>query len=273
MQNKIKYQSLLLLSFIIIPSLFANIAFASEGKEQNERGRDNRPVVFGTVSSINGTLLVVTTKNGPREDGIIKTYNVDASNSIVYKNNATSSISSVVVGDNLFIQGTVSGTNVVAKIIRDGVPGRNGNLMDKSRNASSTMQRGERDEKGERKEMGRNNPMFKGDGQPVVEGSVTSINGSILSVLNRNNLVYSVDASNAKVFKGNATSSLSNVVIGDRIIVQGSVNGQSISATLIFDRGIVATNTQDKINNENKPTEKKGIFKTMGGFFSKMFGY
>ena len=74
------------------------------------------------------------------------TYTVDASSATVTKNGAASTVSAIAVGDTVMVQGTVSGTNVTAKTIRDGV--------------------------------GQGQPAIQGNGQPVVAGTVTAINGN-----------------------------------------------------------------------------------------------
>lgn len=79
--------------------------------------------VHGTVSAVNGTTLTVTATNP--KDSTTSTYTVDASSATVLKGDGTakpaaSTLSSVAVGDNVMIQGTVSGTSVTAKMIVDG---------------------------------------------------------------------------------------------------------------------------------------------------------
>ncbi len=96
-----------------------------------------KPGVFGTVSAINGNILTVTGRSGfgarPMTNGKATsvalpapapvTYTVDATNATVKKNNATSTLSAIVVGDTVTAQGTLTGTNLVATMIRDGRPG------------------------------------------------------------------------------------------------------------------------------------------------------
>ncbi len=83
-----------------------------------------RPVVVGSVSAVNGNTLTVASRNNT-------SFTVDATNATAVKwaNNATSTIaiSSITVGDNVAIVGTVSSTTVTATKIIDGLPiGRNG---------------------------------------------------------------------------------------------------------------------------------------------------
>ena len=75
-----------------------------------------------------------------------------------------------------------------------------------------------------------------------VFGTVTAIDGTTITVDGREgsttaSTTYSVDASNAKVIKGSATStaSISDISVGDRVVVQGTVTGDSIAATTIID--------------------------------------
>ena len=84
------------------------------------------PGVFGTVSAVNGTTLTVTSKpmmrpNSTSTPAVTTVYTVTASGATIYKNGATSTISSVATGDMVMVQGTVTGTNVAATAIRDGV--------------------------------------------------------------------------------------------------------------------------------------------------------
>ncbi len=89
------------------------------------------PEVVGKVTAVNGNTITVT-KNAHREfkrgtsTPVTTTtppapiiYTIDASNAVVIKGNATSTVASITVGDVLSVQGTVSGTNVTATKIRD----------------------------------------------------------------------------------------------------------------------------------------------------------
>ena len=78
--------------------------------------------VHGTVSAISGNTLTVTSTNP--KTSVATTYTVDASSATVLKGTgttkpATSSLASVAVGDNVMIEGTVSGTSVTAKMVVD----------------------------------------------------------------------------------------------------------------------------------------------------------
>ncbi|HVX91408.1 MAG TPA: DUF5666 domain-containing protein [Candidatus Paceibacterota bacterium] len=72
------------------------------------------PGVRGKVTAVNGTTVTVTGDNGT-------TYTVDASGATASKME-TISVSDIQVGDSVGIDGTVSGTDVSAKRIMDGIP-------------------------------------------------------------------------------------------------------------------------------------------------------
>lgn len=68
----------------------------------------------GTVTSVSGNTITLTGKDG-------QTYTVDASDAQIGKV-STITVGDVQVGDMLDVHGDVSGTNVTAKHIMDGVP-------------------------------------------------------------------------------------------------------------------------------------------------------
>lgn len=222
------------------------------------------PGIFGTVSAVSGTNLTVTSKIGPRQDTTTsdstststKTYTVDASNATVMKNGATSSVSDIAVGDNVMIQGTIDGTNIVAKNIRDGVTPWG---------------------PGQRAGWGEQQIPIQGNGQPIVAGKVTSINGNSITITNGSNVTYVVDASNAKIVKRGSVSGIGSVAVGDELVVQGTVNGSSITATSVIDRGtpptIPVANQNSNTANGNTQAPHKGFFGWVGDFFGKLFGF
>lgn len=200
------------------------------------------PGVFGTVASVSGTTLTVTSK-GFRQNATATTYTVDASNATVTKNGANSSVSNIATGDTVMVQGTVSGTSVTAKTIRDG------------------MSQGQ-------------TPAIQGNGQPVIGGNMTAINGSTLTVTNKSNVTYTVDASSAKVSKAGVTTmgaTISNVVVGDNVVVQGTVNGTSVTASSIIDQGTSPSSPNNSTG--SNPPVHRGVLNAIGGFFSHLFGF
>ena len=221
-----------------------------------------RPVVFGTVASINGTTLTVTGRQGFGTSSAAVTYTVDASSATVMKDNATSSVSAIATGDSVLIEGTVSGTNVTAKVIRDGVmvkgapgAGRGG------QNGSST-------------------PAFAGNGEPVVAGSVSAVSGTTLTITNKSNVTYTVDATNAKIVEqGQATPVLSDIVVGDNVVVQGTVNGTTVTATTVINQkagasaGHNASSTKDHVPGAPGQSSFGGLLGGIGSFFKHLFGF
>ena len=204
-----------------------------------------KPAVVGTVASVNGTTLTVTSQGFSKNTSATPTtYTVDASNATVMKVNATSSVSAIAVGDTVMVQGTVSGTNVTATKIFDGKFGmgmRPGTMN--GQHASST-------------------PQVVGNGEPVVAGKVASVNGTTITVTNSGNSTYTIDVSTAKITKpGISSASASNISVGDQVIVQGNINGTSVTASSVMDQ----TNTA-------KP-QAKGFFGSIGSFFSHLFGF
>ncbi|MDR3548681.1 MAG: hypothetical protein P4M11_10535 [Candidatus Pacebacteria bacterium] len=79
-----------------------------------------------------------------------------------------------------------------------------------------------------------------------VMGTVASIDGDILTVTGHATpktatTTYTVDATNAKIFKVGssnarpATTTISAIQVNDSVIVQGTVNGTSVTASSIID--------------------------------------
>jgi hypothetical protein len=172
----------------------------------------------------------------------------------------------------VMVQGTVSGTNVTATVIRDGMMGMMGRP-----GMSTTSPQGRFGYNG--KNFGRptSTPSaspIQGNGEPVVAGSITVINGSTLTVTNASNVTYTIDASNATIVKSGITSTIANIAVGDNIIAQGTVNGTSVTATSIIDQG--------NGNRGNAPTGTPPIaphgglpnfFGAIGNFFKHIFGF
>jgi hypothetical protein len=176
----------------------------------------------------------------------------------VKKNNATSTVSSIAVGDTIMAQGTVTGTNVTATNIIDGVMNRGtGNRQGSSMNgrpgtASSTQ--------------------VIGNGQPVVAGTVSTVNGYALTVTTASNVTYTIDATNAKVLQGQSTVAFSSIVVGEKVLIQGTVNGTSITASTIVDQSASMNNNASTTGASNKGQEH-GIFTSIGQFFMRLFGF
>lgn len=204
-----------------------------QGQHMGGRGgmmAGQRPAVVGSVTAISGTTLTVTQMQRPNATTSAAVYSVDASNATVYKNNATSSVSSIATGDSVFVAGTVNGTNVTATVIRDGkFAGRGG------ANGAPGMMGGKGGSKGPQL-------TFQGNGQPVVAGSVTAVSGNTVSITNKSNVSYTIDTSSANIQKqGTGTTTVSNIAVGDTVLVQGTVNDNAVVASSLIDQGVAPT--------------------------------
>ncbi len=198
--------------------------------------------VTGTVSSISGTTIMVAGKTRPN-GAAATTYTVDASSATVIKNGQTSAVSNIAVGDTVMVQGTITGTNVAAKNIRDGVPPQ--------------MQ-----------------SAIQGNGQPVVAGKVTLISGNSITITNNSNVTYTVDATGAKfVVSGITSPSISNVAVGDNLVIQGTVSGNSVTASSVIDQKAKANGGSTGNNSGARPNFMGGMMNGIGNFFKHLFGF
>jgi len=216
--------------------------------------------VFGTVSSISGDTLIVTQRARPDATSTPMTvYTVDAMNARVMKNGTTSAVSDISVGDLVMVQGTVSGTNVTATTIRDGMRG----MMGSNGSVGNGF--------GRRPTSTPPASPIQGNGEPVIAGSITAIVGDTLTVTNTSNVVYTVDATNANIVKSGTTSTVADMATGDNVVVQGAVNGMSVTASSIIDqengsRGSATPGTPSAVPHAN-------FLGAIGSFFKHLFGF
>ncbi|HWB34098.1 MAG TPA: DUF5666 domain-containing protein [Candidatus Paceibacterota bacterium] len=208
------------------------------------------PGVFGIVSAINGTTLSVASR-GFGKNTATTTYSVDASSATVFKDGATSTLSAVAINDAVVVQGTVSGTSVAAKTIRDGFMKLGTRPMNGMKHATTS-------------------PALMGNGEPVVGGSVTAVNGSTITITNKSNVTYTIDASSAAITKKGASSAtISNVAVGDNLLVQGTVNGNAVVASSVIDQG-----TAPAAASGTPAHNPVGTFMGfLGGFVHRLFGF
>jgi hypothetical protein len=210
------------------------------GEQKNVTG------INGTVTVINGNTITVVIKTRSAKNGSTANtaspiiYSVDASSATITKNGAVGTIASISVGDNVTVQGTVTGTNIVAKVIRDG--------------------------------LGQGLQEIQGNGEPVVAGKITAINGNIITITNNSNINYTIDAKNAKFsVKGISIPKISDIAVGDGIVVQGTINGNSVVASLVIDQKI-STNSSVG-NSQGKAGFMGNMMNKIGGFFKHLFGF
>ena len=88
------------------------------------------------------------------------------------------------------VQGTVSGTTVTATKINDGL------MLNKQSGDNNN---------------GPTSP--DGNGQPSIGGTVTAVNGNIVTITNPGNTSYTIDVTNAKITKAGATSTVAGKVL------------------------------------------------------------
>jgi hypothetical protein len=227
MINK-KYISLLVIGLLAV----GLVAVAAPILAQNDKGENDsneqsqKPVVSGTVSAISGNTLTVTSKQESEDTHTTKTYTVDATNAKITKDGATIAVSGIAVGDRVSVQGTLTGTNVVATVIRDSQINKSKTFPEKT--------------------------------DPNVIGKVSAINGNILTVISKQGfnkaepkttVTLTVDATSAKLLRGNKVIALTDIAIGDNIIIQGTITGTNVVATVIHD-GKVGNGKNDGDNNQ-----------------------
>ncbi len=258
--NKIKNQYMQnkkIISFMMAAVIVGGFAFAApifaQGNSGFNRGMMGKPGIVGMVSAVSGTTITVTSKNKMKSEGSAGTqtttiYTVDASKATVAKNGATSAISAIAVGDTIMVQGTITGTNIVATAIRDGVrPGL------------------------EKQDLSQ----IQGNGQPIVAGKVTALSGSSITITNASNVTYTIDATNAKfAVNGVVNPTISNVAVGDSVVVQGIINGNAVTASSVIDQKAKPAGTGDNAENKTKPQGGfGGMMHGIGSFFKHLFGF
>lgn len=256
---------------VAAPAFAASNARMWNGPEGGNRGM-GAPAVFGKVTAVSGTTLTVTQNARPDEAtsaAAATVYSVNASNAKVYKGGVTSTVpvSSVAVGDTVMVQGTVSGTSVTATAIHDGV----GNAMGRpwtgameGRGASATE---------------RMTPPIQGNGEPVVAGVVTAMNGTSITITNTSNVTYAIDAASTTIVKNGTSTTIANIATGDNLVVQGTVNGTAVTAASIIDQGARPANGSADASS-TAPHGGRGFFGgvgdffgSIGGFFQHLFGF
>lgn len=249
---------------------FAGTALASDGMHRGERNgvkiTTPRSAVVGTVTSVSGTTLTVNVKASQHENKTAASstvYTVDATNAVVTKAGASSTVGAITVGDRVVILGTVTGTNVVATKIIDGKMFGRPEMSDRNSkmgNASTGVQ------------------FLPGNGNPVIGGNVTAMSSTTLTVTTKSGTVYTVNTASTTVQKagiGSTVATLSSIALGDNVLVQGTVNGTSVTASSIIDQGTVGS--VPSVFGENggtaKPVGHQGFMGAIGGFFSHLFGF
>jgi riboflavin synthase alpha subunit len=158
---------------------------------------------MGKVTAISGSTITISSQKPGNTTST--TYTVDASSATVTKDrDAASTLSAIAVGDTISVDGTVSGNTITATAIHDGFGGPGGPGG------------------------------FGGRGGGAM-GTVTAINGSTLTVTGKDGGTYTVDASSATVKASGATSAVSDIKVGDTVMIQGSITTATMTAKNIED--------------------------------------
>ena len=156
--------------------------------------------ITGTVDAISGTTITLTAKNSTK-------YNVEASNAKIVKAGSTIALTAIQVGDTLLVKGKVSGTDVSATAIIDGIGFKKGVRAIK-------------------------NEFVKGN---ITFGKITSLNGSTFTVESHNKnatTTISVTTTATTTFKKDAaTASLTDLAVGEHVLIAGTKDssGQNIA--------------------------------------------
>ncbi len=204
-------QKTLILPTLALLAIFGGVALGYAQLSSAEMGmgigggmmgmRGHGGGVHGTITAINGDTIMIKAQDG-------STYTVDASDAKVTKfaegTGATSiPLGDLKVGDTIGVHGKTDGTSVTATEIMTGTLGMG------------------------MKGMGRHG------GRGVV-GEVTAVDGTTITVKGADNKSYTVEGSDATVSRV-VDGSLSDIKVGDRIGVHGTLDGTTVTAKHIMD--------------------------------------
>ncbi len=164
-----------------------------------------KPTAGGEVTAISGNTITIK----DRRTGTV--YAVDASSATLEKfapnttqaqppTTATITVSDIKVGDHVQVQGTISGTNITATKITDGQMGKG----------------------------------FGHRGQMGTIGTVSAVSGNTITLTGKDGVTYKVEAGSANVKKV-STINVSNIAVGDTLMVAGDKSGTTITAKNIMD--------------------------------------
>ena len=185
---------------------------------------DLKNMTVGKVTAVSGATITIEGREN-------KTFTIDTSGATLLKGNprdpATITLSDIKVGDMVMARGTVDGTSVKAT---------EAHLMGAPHDMKPFG--GERGEK------------------PTAGGKVTAVNGSTITIQDRDEKTYTIDATNAKLtsgFRDTTTIVVSDIKVGDMVMTHGTLNGTTVTATDVHDMGTL-------------PEPGKGFGKKMGRF-------
>ena len=179
----------------------------------NDRSMLGRNIFSGSVTAVKGSALTIQSTVGK-----VKTaYAVDAASAVLTKGMgkgtpATIAIADIKIGDRIFAIGTLNGTIVSATSVRD---------------------MGQIAARKNKPPMNKHSNMFT--------GTVTAVNGSLITATGWDKTVYTINVGAAKITKGMgkdaATIALADIKVGDKISAVGAVSGTTVAATSVRDLG------------------------------------
>lgn len=122
-------------------------------------------------------------------------------------------------------------------------------------------------------------------GNPFTRGSVTAINDTTITISSvvrgsdkegaeTETKTYTIDASKAKFYKDGTETTISEITVGDNIVVEGTLDGSTITATKVHEGNLGngnRANGLDKDDLQNRAKENRSVWSRIGDFFSKIF--
>jgi hypothetical protein len=107
--------------------------------------------------------------------------------------------------------------------------------------------------------------------QSILNGKVTATNGASFTVEDDKGANYGVNATNAKFYKvGNKNATIADVLVGDRVMVRGVINGTAVTASMVTD----LAPPQNVVNQTQTGTKANGVksfLGKIGDFFNNIF--
>lgn len=195
--------------------------------------RSNNRLTAGTVTAINGSTITI------KSDRDNTTYAVVADGAKIYQGSSAKTVADIKIGDTILVDGSISGTSILA--IRILNTDRDKNIPD--------------------------NNEWKNFKSGIV-GEVTAVNGNILTVSAKSGTSYTVNTSGAKLQKEQGVAiNLSDIKVGDSVLIQGSVSGTTVTASNVFDVEATAQKIEDRKDNGNH----YGFFHRLGLWFGGIF--
>ena len=165
------------------------------------------PRFMGSITAVNGSVFSLQSKAW--RTTATTTYTVNTTNSTVFmKDGSLDSLNDLAAGQSALVTGTLDTTTNI--ITATGV-----NVFTSSMHTFPRT------------------PMTR------VTGTVQSVSGTSLTVLNNKNVAYTVDITNAKINSWNKKgAALADIQVGDRVMIAGpqvAAGVTNITATTIFD--------------------------------------